>query len=183
MNRIGERIKKKRELLDLHLNELAEKVGISPSALSQIEKSKSFPSIFTLKSIADKLHTSVGELVGENESLSNNPVVQKKDIQFVDKNKSGTIFYHLSHHDINKQMDTFLVRFAVASGIEGFFTNTFGQIFCHVISGEIRFDLEGKIYILKQGDNIYFNAKASHNAINNADGLSEMLWIQSPPNF
>ena len=183
MNRIGERIKKKRELLKLHLNELAEKVGISSSALSQIEKSKSFPSILTLKSIAENLHTTVGELVGENESSGNNPVVFKKDIKFIDQNKSGTIIYHLSNHDLNKQMDTYLVRFAKTSGIEGFFNNTYGQIFCHVLSGEVRFDLEGKSYLLKQGDNIYFNAKVRHDAINNYDGVSELLWVQSPPNF
>ncbi len=183
MNRIGERIKKKRELLHLHLNELAEKVGISSSALSQIEKSKSFPSILTLKSIAENLHTTVGELVGENESLGNNPVVYKKDIKYIDQNKSGTIIYLLSNHDLNKQMDTYLVRFAKASGIEGFFTKAFGQIFCHVLSGEVRFDLEGKSYLLKQGDNIYFNAKVSHDVINNYDGVSELLWVQSPPNF
>ena len=145
MNRIGERIKKKRELLCLQLNELAEKVGISSSALSQIEKSKSFPSILTLKSIAENLHTTVGELVGENESLGNNPVVCKKDIKYIDQNKSGTIIYLLSNHDLNKQMDTYLVRFAKASGIEGFFTHAYGQIFCHILSGEIRFDLEGKL--------------------------------------
>jgi transcriptional regulator with XRE-family HTH domain len=183
MNRIGERIKKKREQLGFHLNELAEKVGISSSALSQIEKSKTFPSIFTLKSIADNLHTSVGELVGENDSLGSNPVISKKDIKFIEQNKSGTIIYQLSHNDINKQMDTFLVRFAKASGIEGFFINSFGQVFCHILSGVIRFDLEGKIYILKQGDNIYFNAKASYDVVNNSDGISEMLWIQSPPNY
>ncbi len=183
MNRIGERIKKKRELLHLHLNELAEKVGISSSALSQIEKSKSFPSILTLKSIAENLHTTVGELVGENESLGNNPVVCKKDIKYIDQNKSGTIIYLLSNHDLNKQMDTYLVRFAKTSGIEGFFPNAFGQIFCHVLSGEVRFNLDGKSYLLKQGDNIYFNAKASHDAINNYEGVSELLWIQSPPNF
>lgn len=183
MNRIGERIKKKRELLRLHLNELAGKVGISPSALSQIEKSKSFPSILTLKSIAENLHATVGELVGENESLNNNPVVYKKDIKYIDQNKSGTIIYLLSNHDLNKQMDTYLVRFAKASGIEGLLTHAYGQFFCHVLSGEIRFDLEGKSYLLKQGDNIYFNAKAAHDAINNYDGVSELLCIQSPPYF
>lgn len=183
MNRIGERIKKKREILNLNLNTLAEKVGISSSALSQIEKSKSFPSIFTLKSIAENLHTSVGELIGENDSLSNNPVITKKEIKYIDQNKSGTIIYFLSHHDINKQMDTYLVRFAKTSGIEGFFNNNHGQVFCHVLSGEIRFELEGRVYFLKQGDNIYFNARSAHDAVNNHDGISELLWIQSPPNF
>lgn len=183
MNRIGERIKKKRELFGINLNTLAEKVGISSSALSQIEKAKSFPSIFTLKSIAENLHTSVGELIGENDSLSNNPVITKKEIKYIDQNQSGTVIYFLSHHDTNKQMDTYLVRFAKTSGIEGFFTHNHGQVFCHVLSGEIRFELDSKQYMLKQGDSIYFNAKSVHDAVNNFDGISEMLWIQSPPNF
>ena len=183
MNRIGERIRKKRELLNLHLNELAEKVGISSSALSQIEKSKSFPSIITLKNIAEHMHTTVGELIGENEALVNNPVVCRNEMKYVDKNKSGAIIYLLSHHDINKHMDTYLIRFAKGSGIENFFSNSHGQVYCHLISGEIRFKLEDKLYILKQGDSIYFNAKASRDAVNNYDGVSEMLWIQSPPNF
>jgi len=183
MNRIGERIRKKRELLSLHLNELAEKVGISSSALSQIEKSKSFPSIITLKNIAEQMHTTVGELIGENEALVNNPVVCRNEMKYVDKNKSGAIIYLLSHHDINKHMDTYLIRFAKASGIESFFSNSHGQVYCHLISGEIRFKLEDKMYILRQGDSIYFNAKASRDVVNNYDGISEMLWIQSPPNF
>ena len=119
MNFLGERIRNKRELSNLHLNELAEKVGISPSALSQIEKSKSFPSIVTLKSIADALNTTIGELVGENESLTSNPIVLKNEIKYLDQNKSGTIVFQLSNQNTNKHMDTSLVRFPKASGIDG----------------------------------------------------------------
>lgn len=120
MNRIGERIKKKREQFNLQLNELAEKIGISPRALSQIEKTKSFPFIITLKTIAEKLHTTVGELIGENDSLTNNPVVFKSDIKFIDQSKYRTMFYLLSQHDANKYMDTYLVRFSKASEIDSF---------------------------------------------------------------
>jgi transcriptional regulator with XRE-family HTH domain len=182
MNRLGERIRKKRELMHLNLQELAEKVGISSSALSQIENSKSFPTLHTLKSIADMLRTTIGELVGENESLSNNPVVLKDDIRFIDRNPSGTIVFLLSNHDINKQMDTYLVRFAKDSDTGALFTGRFGQVFCHIITGTIRFDLNERQYILGQGDNLYFNAKSSFRAVNIHDGISEMLWIQSPPN-
>ena len=42
MKRIGDRINTKRKQLNLQLNDLAKKVGISPSALSQIEKPKLF---------------------------------------------------------------------------------------------------------------------------------------------
>lgn len=169
--------------MNLHLNELAEKVDISASALSQIEKSKSFPSIFTLKAIADALHTTIGDLVGENESLTNNPVMLKSDIKYIDQNETGATLFLLSNHDVNKQMDTYLLRFAKGSGLDGLIKSAYGQVFCHVLSGEIRFDLNEKSYLLKPGDTIYFNAKSTYNALNNDDGLSEMLWIQSPPSF
>lgn len=183
MKRIGERIKKKRESIGLHLHEVAERVGVSSSALSQIEKAKSFPSIMTLKSIADCLHTSVGELIGENESLANNPVVLKDEEKFIDQNEAGTSIHLLSHHDLNKHMDTYLVRFAPFSGIGGLFPNPHGQVFCHVLRGEIRFDIDGKSFVVKQGDNIYFNAKLPHGADNLTGTTSEMLWVQSPPHL
>lgn len=183
MKRIGERIKKKRELLNLQLNELAEKVGVSSSALSQIEKAKSFPSIVTLKSIAENLHTTVGDLIGENESLDNNPVVYKDEMILVNQSNSGAKFFLLSQHDVNKQMDTYLIQFTKGAGLDDFFANSVGQIFCHILSGEIRFNLEGKSYILKTGDNLYFNAKTNYNLLNSGNSDSEVLWVQSPPHF
>lgn len=183
MKRIGERIKSRREVLDLKLTDLAKKVGISSSALSQIEKAKAFPSILTLKTISEQLHTTVGELIGENEILSNNPVVLREEIKFVEKNKSGSEIYLLSHHDIHKQMDTYLVRLTQGSNLEGLFTNVFAQIFCYVSSGEINFELDEKKYKLKSGDSIYFNSKSNYSANTDSEQLSELLFIFSPPHF
>jgi len=179
MKRIGERINTKRKQLNLQLNDLAKKVGISPSALSQIEKAKAFPSIITLKSIAENLHTTVGELIGENETLSRNPVVQRSEMKFVERNTTGTEIFLLAHHDINKQMDTYLVRFVQGSDLLGLFTANSGQIFCYVVSGEILFYLETKNYLLQVGDSIYFNSKAAYTAINNSDSICELVWIIS----
>jgi transcriptional regulator with XRE-family HTH domain len=179
MKRIGERINTKRKQLNLQLNDLAKKVGISPSALSQIEKAKAFPSIITLKSIAENLYTTVGELIGENETLSKNPVVKKDEMKFVERNDSGTEIYLLAHHDLNKQMDTYFVRFVQGSDIMNLFTANSGQIFCYVVSGEITFILESENYLLQVGDSIYFNSKAPYSAINNSDSICELVWIIS----
>lgn len=183
MNRLGERIKNKRVLSGLHLNELAEKVGISPSALSQIEKSKSYPSIFTLKSIAESLHTSIGDLLGENESLVVSPLVKSNEIKYLKKNSSGAQLYLLSNHDINKQMDSFLVRLHDKSSINDLIKISHGQIFCHLLMGEVKFTLDEEEYVLKDGDNIYFNARRSFQISNRQQGISELIWVQSPSNF
>ncbi len=179
MKRIGERINTKRKQLNLQLNDLAKKVGISPSALSQIEKAKAFPSIITLKSIAENLSTTVGELIGENETLSKNPVVQRNEMKFVERNATGTEIFLLAHHDLNKQMDTYFVRLIQGSDLLDLFTANSGQIFCYVVSGEISFYLDSITYNLKVGDSIYFNSKASYSAINKFDSTCELVWIIS----
>lgn len=177
MKRIGERIRRKRDALSMQLNELAQKVGVSASALSQIEKAKAFPSIFTLKAIAENLNTTVGELIGENESLSKNPVVRKTEMKFVEITPSGTEVFLLSHHDVNKQMDTYFVRFTKNSHLNNYFENHTGQVFCYVVSGKINFELDGLLHVLTPGDTIYFSNKTPYFIQNNAVDNCEMLWV------
>lgn len=179
MKRIGERINFKRKQLNLQLNDLAKKVGISSSALSQIEKAKAFPSIITLKSIAENLFTTVGELIGENESLQKNPVVKKDNMKFVEQNESGTEIFLLAHHDLNKQMDTYFVRFIPGSDLQALFSSISGQTFCYIVSGEISFNLEMINYSLQTGDSIYFYSKLPFSAINNSKDICELIWIIS----
>lgn len=177
MQRIGERIKYKREQLRLQLNELAKKVGISPSALSQIEKAKSFPSIVTLKLIAENLHTTVGELIGENESLQNNPVFRSGEHTLIQRNDSGSELFSLSQLDMSKQMDTFLVRFNQDGDSLGLFSQFSGQIFGFLLFGEIQFDIDNKSYVVQQGDSIYFNAKRNFRMHNIILGASELICV------
>lgn len=179
MKRIGERINFKRKQLNLQLNDLAKKVGISPSALSQIEKAKAFPSIITLKSIAENLQTTVGELIGENETLRKNPVVHKDKMKFVEKNETGTEIFLLANHDLNKFMDSYFIRFASSSDMSRLFTANYGQIFCFVITGKITFALDSENYYLQTGDSIYFNSKAPYTAVNQSNETCELIWVIS----
>lgn len=175
MNRIGERIKNKREQLGLQLNELAKKVGVSSSALSQIEKSKSFPTIITLKSIAEHLNTTVGELIGENESFQNHPVFRHDESVLIDNNASGTEIYTLSQTDLSKQMETFIMCFQKDSDSVGLFKQLTGQIFGYLLNGELQFEIDNKSYVIQPGDSIYFNAKRNFRLQNISDESSELL--------
>jgi transcriptional regulator with XRE-family HTH domain len=183
MKRIGERIHRHREDQSFQLSHLAEKVGVTVSALSQIEKGKAFPSLTTLKKIADHLHTTVGELIGENETLTKNPVLRVNEKKFVKVNESGAELYLISHHDQNKQMETFFIRLHKNSDSVDIMTRHPGQEFCHLLKGSIEFMLNDEKYILDGGDNIYFNSNSSHFLRNIADGISEMLWVITPPNI
>jgi len=181
MKRLGERIKRKRENLHMRLNELAKKVDISASALSQIEKAKAFPSIVTLKSIADNLYTTVGELIGENETLTNNPLVKFCEKSFVEKNNSGASLFLLSKHENGKQMETFLVEFEKGSNSEGIMKNHPGQEFCFVLNGKIEFIVDDNTYLLEKNDSFYFNSARYHTARNVSQTKAQIIWIVTPP--
>lgn len=177
MKRIGERIRKRRENLNLQLTELARRVGISTSALSQIEKAKSSPSVITLKRIADNLNTTVGELIGENENLWANSIVRRDDLKFISNNVSGTELYLISDHDISKQMETYLLKLKVNSDLDDLFVNVYSQVFCYVLKGSIRFTLDNELCFMNTGDSIYFHSKVNFLVSNNDNDKTELLWI------
>lgn len=183
MKRLGERIKRKRESMQIQLNDLAKKVGISSSALSQIENAKAFPSIVTLKTIAEKLNSTVGELIGENETLTKNPLIKREEKKFVRGNRSGTSLYLLSHHDPLKQMETYLVEFIKNSDTKDIFIEHPGQEFCYILKGKVSFMLDEKEYELSEGDSLYFNSSIPHSAKSWSKSNTMMLWIITPPNI
>lgn len=183
MKRLGERIKKRREYLKMQLNDLSGKVGISPSALSQIENAKAFPSITTLKKIADNLITTVGELIGENETLTRNPLVRQSEMRYVLENDSGAVLYLLSHHDHGKQMETYFIKLSAKAVTDDFMHAHPGQEFLFVLTGKIEMMLDEKKFILNRGDSFYYNSSVPHSIANINGRKSEILWIVTPPNI
>ena len=79
MSSIGERIKKSRNERGLSLRELASKVDLSASFLSQIEQGKASPSIENLKKIATSLDVKVSYLIEDEEETRNMEVVKILD--------------------------------------------------------------------------------------------------------
>lgn len=183
MKRLGERIRRKRESLNIPLGDLAKKVGISSSALSQIESAKAFPSILNLKAIADSLNTTVGEIIGEFETLSKNPRVKYSDRKFVRANSTGAKLFLLSHHDPYKQMDTYSVEFEPGSDAEDIMDCHPGQEFIYLVRGNVRILLDEKPYDLFKGDSFYFNSSEPHVIVNMGADTSEIIWVVTPPNI
>lgn len=66
---VGKRIKDSRIKQKLSLRDLAAKVDISISFLSDIENERSQPSLARLKDLAEGLNTSVSYLLGEEDLL------------------------------------------------------------------------------------------------------------------
>ena len=178
MLRMGERIKKRREYLNIHSNDLAGAIGVSSSFISQIERAKAFPSILTLKKIADFLQTTVGDLIGEYETLFSNPLLKVKERKFVKQNDNGASLYLLSHHDPKKGMETFMIHFGKNSDSNHIMTSIHPrQEFCYVLKGDFKVVLNTKEYILEEGDSFYFHSDDYHLFTNTGEGNARLLWV------
>jgi len=180
---MGERIRKRREYLGIQSNDLAKQIGVTSSLISQIERAKAFPSILTLKKIADALQTTVGELIGEKATFIENPHLKAKDRKFAKKNRSGASVFLLSHHDTQKQMDPFIIDFeANASSGQIMTPKNPRQEFCFVLEGKFEVKLGDKVYSLNKSDSFYFYSNREHVFKNVSNKKAQLLWVVNHSN-
>ena len=66
---MGERLREARQARNLSLRTLAERLGVSPSLISQIETGRANPSVSTLYAIAAELDVSLDELLFNDRRL------------------------------------------------------------------------------------------------------------------
>ena len=179
---IGHNIKRHREQLKISIRELAKKLTVSASFLSQLEKGKALPSVTTLKSIADALQTTVGILVGEGEKVLHNPLVRAIERKSL-KNVEGQTLFLLTSPDYNKQMEPILFEFDENATSGDSLYQHFGQEFVFILDGGLEITLNEKRYFLDKGDSIYFNSQNPHFVKNVHQGVTRALWVITPPTF
>lgn len=183
MKNIGINIKQLREKQGVTLREMAKDSGVSPSFLSQVEKGKAAPSLATLKSMADTLQTTIGNLVGEDVNQKERLLTKENERRSLKQVGQGIQMYLLSEVSPYKQMQPLLFKLAnnAASGESAY--SHYGQEFVLVLKGELEIVLGDDNYSLKKGDSIYFNSSTPHSFKNLHKGQTEVLWVVTPPSF
>jgi transcriptional regulator with XRE-family HTH domain len=184
MSVIGVTVKRIREEQNITLREMAKDVGVSPSFLSQLEQGKASPSLATLKSIADALQTTVGNLIGDSALQPGERLVTTESQRKAFKQAGdGVQMYLLSEPNPYKQMQPILFKLGsnAASGESSY--SHYGQEFVVVLTGSLEITLADKSYRLKKGDSIYFNSSTPHSFKNLYKGQTQAIWIVTPPSF
>jgi len=183
MSIIGVNIKRLREDKQLTLRSFAKNVDISPSFLSQVETGKALPSLDTLKSIANNLGTTVGNLIGEDQQVGTSPVVRSHERVKLNEISNGINLYLLATPDPNKQMEPLLFKLSDKADSGSSMYKHFGQEFVMVIKGSLEITLNDAVYVLHKGDSIYFNSSTPHSFKNLLEGETEAIWVVTPPTF
>ncbi len=165
------------------LRELSKIVGISASFISQVEVGKTSPSLQSLKKIADALNTTVGNLMGENDKVTDTPEIKVKDRKTVKGIEKGVEIQFLSSLDKSHSMEPCIQKLEQNSVSGNPPYEHPGQEFVYVIKGHMEMILGEKKYLMEKGDCFYFDSNIGHSFKNVGMKVLEILCVSSPSYF
>ncbi len=160
---IGERIRNSRLQRGMTANELAEAVGLSPSAVSQIERGVVDPSLRSLRSIADALDTPIFSFFLETPFQG---IVVRKDQRRAFSPPDHKATYELATPDLNRRLEMLFMYLDPGTSSSEQPLPHAGDECLVVLQGEAEVSVAARRYSLREGDSIYLNEGVPHNVTN-----------------
>jgi transcriptional regulator with XRE-family HTH domain len=177
---LGPRIRTLRLQRRLTLQEVADKAGITPSALSQIERNHSNPTLSSLKAIAAALGTTIGHLFPAP-AASDRLVVRARERKRLSPRRGIT--YELLTPDLTGQIEFIVSVYApgASTGDEAFAYP--GEQCGVVLDGVADVTLHDTVHRLRAGDSIRFDCSVPHRIANPGKSQLRCIWAIIPPTF
>lgn len=180
---ITKKLKEIRLSKKLTLDMLSKLTGLTKGYLSQIENSTQPPPIYTLSRISSALDIDISELFVQ---IPKAIPYQKMTISRHDQHRLmdrvgtqyGYIYEDLALQKKGKNMEPFLVTvgFDRKIDIKKDFCHE-GEEFLYVIEGKLEFYFDGELYVLEQGDSVYFDANVPHSGKSVGDKEARILIV------
>lgn len=177
---ISNRLKEIRKDKNITLQELAEKAGITKSMLSQVENSRTIPSLNVLFNLIKGLEIDLNDFFKNiNLQQSSNKVVFKKkhDYQQFEKENAEGFYYQRIFTTTFEEyhLDFVLLRITPNAKRESVITQAFE--FKYLLQGNLRYTIGEEVYEMEAGDSLFFDANEWHNPENIGTGDAVLLVV------
>jgi transcriptional regulator with XRE-family HTH domain len=188
---LGQRLRQERDKQGLSLREVARRVNMSPSMISQIERGLVMPSVSTLWSLATEFSMSIDELFnassrarpprnapGSPEIKRTNGPVQRSDGRERIRLAGGVLWERLTAHP-DEEVEFLHVVYEVGaeSCPEDSLFRHGGKEYAYVLSGRLGLQIGFEKHELQAGDSVSFSAQMPHRlwAIGNQPAVA--IWV------
>jgi transcriptional regulator with XRE-family HTH domain len=177
---ISKRLKDIRKEKDITLQQLAEEAGVTKGMLSQVENSRSIPSLTVLLNLIKALQVDFNEFFKDiNLQPKDSKVIFKKKEQyqsFEKENAKGFYYQRLLSTTIHEyHADFVLLRLEKDS--ERDFVSTDAYEFKYLLKGNIKYIIGEETYQMEEGDSLFFDGTELHNPYNTGEEDALMLVI------
>jgi transcriptional regulator with XRE-family HTH domain len=191
---MGDRLREARASRGLSLRGLAERLGVSPSLISQVETGRARPSVSTLYAIANELNVSLDELLFPDADLSRprptarpptGPLatmprdpVQRAGTRKAIRLGSGVVWERLTSESL-ADAEFLHVTYEIggASCPEHEFQRHNGQEWGYVLSGRLGVTIGFDDHELRPGDAIAFESSIPHRLYNSGNEPVQAIWF------
>ncbi len=188
---LGDRLRSTREAYGISLRELARRVGVSASLISQIETGKVHPSVSTLYALASELDASVDELLFEDaehveptgnawDFLTEHPhmePVQRGDDRQVIELDSGVRWERLTTQSVPGIDFLYLIyQPGGESSPQDAMQRHAGREWGYVLEGTFHVTIGFDEFVLEPGDSIAFDSTIPHRFHNAGDAEVRAIW-------
>lgn len=178
---LGQRLRTLRQRRGLSLSQAAEKVGISRSALSLLERTSQGVGPAVTRALAAEYGLTLTDLTAPLGGTGA-PVVRRSQERMLPTLGPGLLVAQLSSIP-NALMSCQVTVIQPGAGSQGSYAHA-GEEFIYVLVGTLSITLDGEeTQELAQGDNIYFESRRHHSWCNPGAKETRVLWVNTPPSY
>jgi len=185
-SKVGSRLRTERERLGISLRELARRIGVSPSLVSQIELDRVNPSVSTLYALVTELGMTMSDVFGD--SRPGEPVVrqlrggdglaERPETRRVINLASGVRWERLTpHSDSDVEFLYVVYPVGAASCPEDALMTHGGKEYGYVTSGVLGVRVGFEEYELGPGGSIAFDSSSPHRLWAIGDEPVHAIWV------
>ena len=179
------RLRLARQTRGLTLKALADAAGCSESLLSKIENGKASPSLPMLHRLVQALDTNIGWMFEENHGEEGiifrdgaRPVITLDPLRRGEGISLERVIPYSPGHLLQCNIHHIEVGGESAGPIQHA-----GEEVGYVLRGRIELILDGRSFILSQGDSFVFGSDLPHAYRNLGDEPASIFWVNTPPTF
>ncbi len=183
MENIGQKIREIRLDKGISLTDLAEKINLSKSLISQVERNEVTPSLGTLQKIATALNMHLIDLFPVKEKIhSESDLIVRKDERKEIVLPNSPFKYQLLVPNLKRKMELSLVEMEPKSKeMQPCGFKHEGEECCFVLKGQLTFYYDNIKYILNEGDCVSFNSNIEHWMENETEEPVVYVNAMTPP--
>ncbi len=178
----GKTLREIRKRKKLTMKELALKVGVSESLISQIETDKVSPAIDTLLKITDELSIDFEYLFKKYKRVPKISIIKRNDRKrIIDGPVSYELLSKIDNADKENAIEAYYLEIKPGSRKHSSEYGHKGSELGIIIEGEGKIKVAGNDYFLNTGDSVSFDSEEPHTLENIGNTILKAYWIITPP--
>ena len=173
---VGKRIKELRTRTGMSQKELADKVGLTPSFISQLENNQIAPSLGSFIQICDALGVSLSDTLEKKTGEAHWLIRKEKIFSQPSYKETGVRGFHIVQ---NGSMSGSLIVIEPYAQVKGQVIPSDGQKLLYVLKGDVSVTIDGKGESLRSGDSLFLKKEFPSLLKNEGGDSAEILLMSS----